>query len=67
MSPALWPAARAARGSRSSTASPGSSWAPGGKTRGVVEFTIHDDRIVAIRVTGDAQRLAEIDLVLLDE
>ena len=42
-------------------------WAPGGTTRGVVEFTIRDDRIVAIDVTGDAQRIAEIELVLLDE
>jgi len=42
-------------------------WAPGGQTRGVVEFTIRDDRIVAITVTGDAQRIAELDLVLLDD
>jgi hypothetical protein len=42
-------------------------WAPGGRTRGVVEFTIRDGRIVAISVTGDADRLADIDLVLLDE
>jgi RNA polymerase sigma factor (sigma-70 family) len=42
-------------------------WAPGGTTRGVVEFTIRDGRIVAINVTGDADRIAEIDLVLLDE
>jgi RNA polymerase sigma-70 factor (ECF subfamily) len=42
-------------------------WAPGGTTRGVVEFTIDDGRIVAINVTGDADRIAEIDLVLLDE
>jgi RNA polymerase sigma-70 factor (ECF subfamily) len=42
-------------------------WAPGGQTRGVVEFTIRDGRIVAIDVTGDAQRIAELDLVLLDD
>jgi RNA polymerase sigma-70 factor (ECF subfamily) len=42
-------------------------WAPGGHTRGVVEFTVDDGRIVAIRVTGDARRIDELDLVLLDE
>jgi len=42
-------------------------WAPGGHTRGVVEFTIRDDRIVAITVTGDAERIAELDLVVLDD
>jgi len=42
-------------------------WAPGGTTRGVVEFTIQDDRIVAITVTGNAARIAELDLVLLDD
>jgi RNA polymerase sigma-70 factor (ECF subfamily) len=42
-------------------------WAPGGTTRGIVEFTVHDGRIVAITVTGDAERIAAVDLVLLDE
>jgi RNA polymerase sigma-70 factor (ECF subfamily) len=42
-------------------------WAPGGQTRGVVEFTIRDGRIVAINVTGDDARIAELDLVLLDD
>ena len=42
-------------------------WAPGGQTRGVVEFTILDGRIVAINVTGDDARIAELDLVLLDD
>jgi RNA polymerase sigma factor (sigma-70 family) len=42
-------------------------WAPGGTTRGVVEFTIRGGRIVAINVTGDADRIADLDLVLLDE
>ena len=42
-------------------------WAPGGHTRGVVEFTIDDGRILAINVTGDARRIAELDLFLLDE
>src|SRR4029453_18531301 len=42
-------------------------WAPGGRTQGVVEFTIRDGRIIAINVTGDAQRIAELDLVLLGD
>jgi RNA polymerase sigma-70 factor (ECF subfamily) len=41
-------------------------WAPGGQTRGVVEFTISDGRIVAIRVTGDAERIDALDIVTLD-
>jgi RNA polymerase sigma-70 factor (ECF subfamily) len=41
-------------------------WAPGGAIRGVVQFTLHDDRIVAIDVTGDAERIAELDIVTLD-
>jgi RNA polymerase sigma-70 factor (ECF subfamily) len=43
-------------------------WAPGGgDIRGVVQFTLHDDRIVAIDVTGDAERIAQLDIVTLDE
>ena len=42
-------------------------WAPGGQTRGVVEFTISDGRIVAIRVTGDAERIDALDIVTLDQ
>ena len=41
-------------------------WAPGGQIRGVVQFTLHDDRIVAIDVTGDEARLRELDIVTLD-
>jgi RNA polymerase sigma factor (sigma-70 family) len=41
-------------------------WAPGGAIRGVVQFTLRDDRIVAIDVTGDADRLAELDIVTID-
>jgi RNA polymerase sigma-70 factor (ECF subfamily) len=41
-------------------------WAPGGRTRGVVEFTIGDGRIVAIQVTGDAERIDALDIVTLD-
>ena len=41
-------------------------WAPGGQIRGVVQFTLHDDRIVAIDVTGDDERIAALDIVTLD-
>ena len=41
-------------------------WAPGGQIRGVVRFTLGDDRIVAIDVTGDAQRIAGLEIVALD-
>jgi RNA polymerase sigma-70 factor, ECF subfamily len=44
----------------------GLAWAPGGTTRGVIEFTLKDDKIVAIDVTGDAERLRELDIVTLD-
>jgi RNA polymerase sigma-70 factor (ECF subfamily) len=42
-------------------------WAPGGQLRGVVEFTVDDGRIVAIDVTGDAERIQELDIVTLDD
>jgi RNA polymerase sigma-70 factor (ECF subfamily) len=41
-------------------------WAPGGEIRGVVRFTLRDGRIVAIDVTGDAERISELDIVTLD-
>ena len=42
-------------------------WAPGGgEIRGVVQFTLRDDRVVAIDVTGDADRIAQLDIVTLD-
>jgi RNA polymerase sigma factor (sigma-70 family) len=40
-------------------------WAPGGQIRGVVRFTVRDDRIVAIDVTGDVERIAELEIVTL--
>ena len=42
-------------------------WAPGGRTRGVIEFTVSDGRIVAIDVTGDPVRVARFDIVVLDQ
>ena len=41
-------------------------WAPGGQTRGVVQFTVDDGRIVAIDVTGDPARIGALDIVVLD-
>ena len=38
-------------------------WAPGGRIRGVVEFTIRDGRIAVMRVIGDAERLCELEIV----
>jgi RNA polymerase sigma-70 factor (ECF subfamily) len=42
-------------------------WAPGGAVRGVVRFTVVDDRIVEIEVIGDAARLDAFDIVVLDD
>lgn len=41
-------------------------WAPRGQVRGVVQFTVVAGRIVALDVTGDAQRMEQLDIVLLD-
>jgi RNA polymerase sigma factor (sigma-70 family) len=40
-------------------------WAPAGRMRGVIQFVV-DERIVAIEVIGDADRLAQLDIVTLD-
>ena len=41
------------------------AWAPGGNIRSVIQFTVADDRIAAITVTADANRIAELDVVTL--
>jgi RNA polymerase sigma-70 factor (ECF subfamily) len=41
-------------------------WAPGGRTRGVVAFTLDGGRIVEIDVIGDPEHLGQLDVVLLD-
>jgi RNA polymerase sigma factor (sigma-70 family) len=41
-------------------------WAPRGRTRGLIEFTVAGGRIVAIDVTGDSERIGQIDIVILD-
>ncbi|MGZ4147709.1 MAG: sigma-70 family RNA polymerase sigma factor [Actinomycetota bacterium] len=42
-------------------------WAPGGHIRGVIEFTVDDGRIGAIRVTGNRARIASLDIVPLPQ
>jgi hypothetical protein len=42
-------------------------WAPRGRTRGVIEFTLRNERIVAIRVTGDAETIDRLDIVALGQ
>ena len=41
-------------------------WAPGGQIRGVVRFTLRDERIVSIDVTGDDEQIRALDIVTLD-
>ncbi len=42
------------------------AWAPGGNIRSVIEFKVVDDRIAAITVTADADRIAQLDVVTLN-
>ncbi len=42
-------------------------WAPGGVPRVVFSFTITDGRIVAVDTSADPVRLAQLDVVLLDQ
>jgi RNA polymerase sigma factor (sigma-70 family) len=44
----------------------GFAWTPGGRLRGVVQFTVTNGKIVAIDVTGDLERLEQLDIVLVD-
>lgn len=41
-------------------------WAPGDITRGVIEFRVAADRIVALDVTGDPARIGELEIVFLN-
>ena len=45
----------------------GLAWAPGGRTRSAIAFTIVDGKIREINVTGDPERLAELDIVLVSD
>jgi RNA polymerase sigma-70 factor (ECF subfamily) len=51
---------------RSLTGAPGLVWAPGGRPRVVFGFTIAGGRVVEIDMVADAERVGELDLVLLD-
>ncbi len=42
-------------------------WAPGGRTRSVIAFTVVDGRIVEIDVTADPERISDIDIVLVTD
>ncbi len=44
--------------------SPGAVWAPGGRPVGVFRFVIRNDKVVAIEVTADPERIRTLDLVL---
>ena len=39
-------------------------WTPGGQVRGVIDFVIDGDRIVALELIGDAQRIAAREIVV---
>lgn len=43
---------------------PGLAWAPGGHVRAVFDFSIEDDRILAIELIGDPDRLATLTVEL---
>jgi RNA polymerase sigma factor (sigma-70 family) len=45
---------------------PGAVWGPGGQTRVVFMFTLHWDRITAIDVIADAERIGELEVVVGD-
>ncbi|HEX6135746.1 MAG TPA: sigma-70 family RNA polymerase sigma factor [Longimicrobiales bacterium] len=44
---------------------PGLVWAPGGRTRGAMVFTIRDDRITGIDLVAEPDRLAGLDIAPL--
>jgi RNA polymerase sigma-70 factor (ECF subfamily) len=41
-------------------------WAPGGHPRGVIEFTLTGERIIAIDAIGDSERIRSLDIVTCD-
>jgi RNA polymerase sigma-70 factor, ECF subfamily len=45
----------------------GLAWMPAGRLRGAVEFRIVDDRIAGIDFVGDHDRLAALDVVVLED
>ncbi|MQA78150.1 MAG: sigma-70 family RNA polymerase sigma factor [Streptosporangiales bacterium] len=44
----------------------GAVWAPGGRPRVVWSFTVEDGRIVGIELVGDAARIGELELTMLE-
>jgi RNA polymerase sigma-70 factor (ECF subfamily) len=46
---------------------PGAVWAPGGKPRVVIGFTMAGGKIVAIDLLADPERLRQLDLFLIDK
>ena len=43
----------------------GAAWAPGGRIRTVLSFTVADGRVTAIDLIGDRERLDQLDIELL--
>ena len=41
-------------------------WAPGGRVRSVIQFTVVEGLITAIDVTADAERINGFDIAVLD-
>jgi hypothetical protein len=58
-----------ARGTRLVLANglPALAWAPGGRVRSIIEFSVADGLIDAITVTADTDRIAELDVVVLND
>lgn len=45
---------------------PGVVWAPGGRPRAVVGFTVVAGKIVGIEIIAEPDRLSQLDLAILD-
>jgi RNA polymerase sigma-70 factor, ECF subfamily len=43
------------------------AWAPGGRIRSVIEFTVVGEQISSITVTADQRRIAELDVIALTD
>ena len=43
----------------------GAAWAPGGRIRAVISFTVADGKVTAIDVIGDRERIDQLDVELL--
>jgi RNA polymerase sigma-70 factor (ECF subfamily) len=58
-----------ARGTRLVVANgiPALAWAPGGRIRSIMEFTVVEGQISAITVIADSDRIAELEVVTLSD